>query len=337
MKTKFFSLITAFVMILSFSVFVPEINAKATQNRTANFSKDYTLGSDPAQNILNIALAQQGKTGSDLGYSEEWCADFVSDCADLAGQSDAIPRYGAVSGLKTRILNAGGYDVTSSPRAGDIVFFSGHVEIVHSVSGGQIYSIGGNTTSASSLYSRKVCSPRVHGGVVSVIRPNYSGSWYDNYSPVDLGDNFCAFVSNSTTGGYLNNEGWDVRAYSGNGENNQAWIFNKQSDGSYVITSLLDNNRLTIYNHENLNGSSVIVTTDEIDAYQKWYIYNTSDGYIFRPSHSDKVMDVDGGGYTSGTNIQIYEYNSTYSQYFKIEKKSWPDFLVPDNPGYDLL
>ena len=53
----------------------------------------------------------------------EWCADFVSDCAVLAGQSSAIPHDGYCPTLKQKIINAGGKDVTSSPQPGDIVFF----------------------------------------------------------------------------------------------------------------------------------------------------------------------------------------------------------------------
>ena len=155
----------------------------ATQSRKQNFSTDYTLTGDGAQDILNVALAQQGKTGSELGYTEEWCADFVSDCADLAGQSEAVPRYGGVDGLKEKILNAGG-DVVTSPQPGDIVFFSGHVEIVYSGSGSSLKSIGGNTSSAGSLYSRKVSSPRVHGGSYTVVRPNYKGT--NPNPPTDL-------------------------------------------------------------------------------------------------------------------------------------------------------
>lgn len=157
----------------------------ATQSRKQNFSTNYTLTGNGATDILNVALAQQGKTGSQLGYTEEWCADFVSDCADLAGQSDAVPRYGGVDGLKTRILNAGGVEV-SSPQPGDIVFFSGHVEIVYSGSGSSLKSIGGNTSSAGNLYARKVSSPRVHGGSYTVVRPNYKGINPDPNPPTNL-------------------------------------------------------------------------------------------------------------------------------------------------------
>ena len=167
------SLIMSTLILFSTVLYFFENKAFADQSRIDNFSKSYNLSKNPAQNMINIALAQQDKTGSLLGYTEEWCADFVSDCAVLAGQSSAIPHDGYCPTLKQKIINAGGKDVTSSPQPGDIVFFNGHVEIVYSGTLNALYSIGGNTGSGSSLYARKVCAPRIHGGVVCVLRPNY--------------------------------------------------------------------------------------------------------------------------------------------------------------------
>lgn len=95
MKTKFFSLITAFVMILSFSVFTPEFTAKAypsaypLPNLTGNQRED----------IVNIVLSQKGykKSGGTVYgawydsikgtnfTNAAWCAMFVSWCANQAG------------------------------------------------------------------------------------------------------------------------------------------------------------------------------------------------------------------------------------------------------------
>ena len=73
--------------------------------------------------VINVAMAQVGKTGAQLGYSEQWCADFVSDCADLAGQGSAIPRNGYCPSLQNAIINAGGYNVSvNTARKGDIAF-----------------------------------------------------------------------------------------------------------------------------------------------------------------------------------------------------------------------
>ena len=184
---KAMALLVSITMVL---IVLPTFPAHATQTRKNNFSTSYTLTGNGAQDIINVAMAQIGKTGSDLGYSEEWCADFVSDCADLAGQGDAVPRTGAVSneytsarpwwGLRQTIIQAGGHDVgLDNAQPGDIVFFSGHVEIVYSGTGSSIVSIGGNTGNGGSCYSRVVCSPRKHGSPVAVLRPNYSGGYHD--------------------------------------------------------------------------------------------------------------------------------------------------------------
>lgn len=165
-------------MICSFAGIMPIMEVGADQSCLNNFDRSYTLGNNPAENMINIALAQQGKTGSQLGYTENWCADFVVDCAELAGQSSAIPRKsgcGNINNLKQYIMDAGGFDVTSTPQLGDIVFFSSHVEIVYSGSGSTLKSIGGNTGSYN-LSNAVVCSPRVHGGIVCILRPNYNDS-----------------------------------------------------------------------------------------------------------------------------------------------------------------
>ena len=84
-------------VVMIFGVFIvpTSIQVSATQSKKENFSRNYTtVSGNPGQTVANIAYAQVGKSGSALGYTEDWCADFVSDCADLAGQSAAVPRHG---------------------------------------------------------------------------------------------------------------------------------------------------------------------------------------------------------------------------------------------------
>lgn len=102
---------------------IPNQYVYATQNKTYNYSKGYSIQGNGADDIVNVAMAQVGKTGAQLGYSEQWCADFVSDCADLAGQGSAIPRNGYCPSLQNAIINAGGYNVSvNTARKGDIAF-----------------------------------------------------------------------------------------------------------------------------------------------------------------------------------------------------------------------
>lgn len=156
-----------------------------TQSHYQNFSTNYTLTGNGATDMVAVALAQEGKTGSQLGYTEEWCADFVGDCAILAGQSSAVPLYGAVSGLKEKVIKAGGTYTTSSPAVGDLCFIDwnqgggyGHVEIVYAVSGTTVHTIGGNSGSGSTLYTRYVNkhSPLGSGYITCIVRPNYNNN-----------------------------------------------------------------------------------------------------------------------------------------------------------------
>lgn len=184
---------------------VMPINASATQSRTENFSQNFYLNGSGSDDIVSVAAAQLGKTGSQLGYSEQWCADFVSDCAKLANQSSAIPASGYCPTLRNNIINAGGYYVNkNSAQKGDIVFYGNngadHVEIVYTASNGNISTYGGNSGSGSSLYARSVRQhPTQTQSIAYIVRPNYSAinkptnvhldknqNWYDIKDTITL-------------------------------------------------------------------------------------------------------------------------------------------------------
>lgn len=154
-----------------------------TQSCTSGFCTDYALTGDGATDMVSIALAQEGRTGGELGYTEEWCADFVCDCAIIASQSEAVPQYGGVAGLYDRILSAGGTEVSGDPQPGDLCFINwnggtsmGHVEIVYQVTDGSVYTIGGNSGSADSLSDRwvKKHAPLSEKYILAILRPNYT-------------------------------------------------------------------------------------------------------------------------------------------------------------------
>ena len=177
-KLKIFKCILSMLIIFSF-IIPANMLVYATQNRTSYYSRSFTLSGNGADDIISVARAQIGKTGAQLGYSEEWCADFVSDCAALANQSTAIPRDGYCPNLQNKILNAGGRSVSiSSAQKGDIAFYgsggASHVEIVYANNNGRISTIGGNSGSGGSCYARSV---RDHSyqtmTITKVLRPNY--------------------------------------------------------------------------------------------------------------------------------------------------------------------
>ena len=198
---KIISVFMSLLITVSCLTVIGTINAGATQSRSYNFNRNYSITGSGAQDIVNVAKAQLGKTKAQLGYTEAWCADFVGDCASLAGIGDRIPAAGYCGTLYNNIKNAGGYEV-SSPQLGDIVFYyctasycpnSGkpwvHVGImvdsVNSIEG----NYGGKVSSVSGHY--RDCNNHTTGAGVVVrkyLRPNYgnpacscSGSYAGDY------------------------------------------------------------------------------------------------------------------------------------------------------------
>lgn len=178
-----FAMVTC-LMITVTAYTIPDNTLVQTQYKNANFTKTgFTVTGDGATDMVAIAELQVGKTTANLGYTEDWCADFVSDCAILAKQTSAIPGAGACSTLYNNIINAGG-KVVSTPQKGDIAFFyntgastPAHVALMADSS----YSINGNYYSSKvgayivrkETYSN-VCS--WDGRTVKFVRPAYGAA-----------------------------------------------------------------------------------------------------------------------------------------------------------------
>ena len=165
------------LMVSSFAVV-----GSAAASETDNFIGGYQLTGDGGADLVAIAMAQEGRTGKDFGYDDQWCAYFISDCARIAGETGAIPPHGTCTYLYQNILNAGGQVTTHDPRPGDICFinWSGesrmrHVEIVYHVENGKVYTIGGNSGSESHYSTRRVKrhDPIDPGCILAIVRPNY--------------------------------------------------------------------------------------------------------------------------------------------------------------------
>ena len=129
----------------------------------------YGIGTGSGE-IVAVALSQVGNVGGQpywswYGFSSrvEWCACFVSWCANECGYIDAgvIPRFsGCVQGSRWFKEQGLWQDKSYTPNPGDIVFFdwddpggySGpqdgvpdHVGIVERVENGRVYTIEGNS------------------------------------------------------------------------------------------------------------------------------------------------------------------------------------------------
>lgn len=162
----------------------------------AAFNLEYTLGSDPIENLIAVAEAQIDKTKSDLEYNTAWCSYFVSDCARLAGLENVIPGRSSTAGLYQSLLALGAVEVTV-PQRGDLVFYYCaqetnpwvHVGIMLSES----RSIEGNFSNKVSYVDDQYRDTNGHtvksGEVVRVyVRPNYSGAEVTTPAPAPAPD-----------------------------------------------------------------------------------------------------------------------------------------------------
>lgn len=115
-----------------------------------------------SKKIISVAVAQVGLAGgtpywSWYGFNSrvEWCACFVSWCAEQCGYIDAgiIPKFASCDVGMTWFKDHSRWQSnTYTPREGDIIFFdwdsdgyANHVGIVEKVENGKVHTIEGNS------------------------------------------------------------------------------------------------------------------------------------------------------------------------------------------------
>ena len=143
----------------------------------------YAFGRIPTgignQAIVQVAASQEGKGGTTywswygFGSRVEWCACFVSWCADQSGyiQSGVIPKFSLCSDGVRWFESKGRFrDSSYTSAAGDIIFFDwgnngtiDHVGIVESVSGGTVNTIEGNSGDKVARRSYSIESSNIYG------------------------------------------------------------------------------------------------------------------------------------------------------------------------------
>ena len=130
--------------------------------------------------IVTVALSQVGNVGGQPYWSwygfdgrVEWCACFVSWCANECGYIDAgvIPKFaGCVLGSQWFKDRGQWQDGSFRPEAGHIIFFdwegdgeTDHVGIVERVENGTVYTVEGNSGDACRQNSYAIGSSVIYG------------------------------------------------------------------------------------------------------------------------------------------------------------------------------
>ena len=146
--------------------------------RYYSYGRAFTSGGNQA--IVEVALTQLGNEGGQPYWSwygfdgrVEWCACFVSWCADQCGyiESGIIPKFaGCVDGSNWFKGNGQWKDRNYEPQAGDIIFFdwegdgeTDHVGIVEKCENGVVYTVEGNSGDACRQKQYTVGSSSIYG------------------------------------------------------------------------------------------------------------------------------------------------------------------------------
>ena len=142
------------------------------------YGRAFTAGGNQA--IVEVALTQVGNQGGQPYWSwygfdsrVEWCACFVSWCADQCGyiESGLVPKFaGCVDGANWFKSNGKWQDRTYEPKVGDIIFFdwegdgtTDHVGIVEKCENGTVYTVEGNSGDACKQRQYTVGSSNIYG------------------------------------------------------------------------------------------------------------------------------------------------------------------------------
>ncbi len=154
----------------------------------ATYENTHYNSGNQASDIVGIAQTQVGYSEGYDGYTKygdwyglpnaDWCAMFVSWCADQAGvDTSTFPKFALCSAGADWFISQGRFQYSGSyaPKAGDLIFYSSYGDIYHVglVTGSDdtnVYSIEGNYCEA--VYN--VSYPLSYGDILGYATPDYT-------------------------------------------------------------------------------------------------------------------------------------------------------------------
>lgn len=116
----------------------------------------------------------------------------------------------------------------------------------------------------------------------------------------------------------------NVQIYADNGTDAQRWEVKAFDDGYYYIVSKASGKVLDSYYNDVSSCQNVVQNRWHIGGYQLWKFKDAGDGYYYLiPLNNEHLcLDVSGGGYANGTNVQLYTANQSNAQKWKLTPAS---------------
>ena len=149
----------------------------------------------------------------------------------------------------------------------------------------------------------------------------YTGGVYKfthwKHSCVDMGSSFTATLLHPASGYGVANINGNVEL-GVTGTTATRWNFTKNSDGSYVITSVADGKALEVNWNDIVDGANIGPYEVNGSPAQKWFIMQNGTYYSLVSAASGKALDVADGGTALGNNIHLWTRNETAAQIIDI-------------------
>ena len=183
---------------------------------------------------------------------------------------------------------------------------------------------------ASQLGSYSITTYAIPVGFAEDVLSDCKSISVSTQDPIDVGDDFFAYIINVNTLSHLTKDGGNVSVSPETGDDNQIWKFNQLEDASYKITNCADGNVLDVVDFGNNNEINVPVGGEDVST-QSWIIYGSPGNYRFRTACSDSVMEPVKSLQLDGANVGMGIVEENPSQVFQIQKLSSELSVEPGN------
>lgn len=154
----------------------------------------------------------------------------------------------------------------------------------------------------------------------------------------DLGNSFYAAMKNTQYGGYISKVNNTDKLYmqGNNNTSKQIWLFDRQNDGAYTISSCYDGTLMEMTNGVRENRTQISAAGSFWGGYcQQWYLIPYANGYKLLCKHYTSegwYLDRSVNSDSNGNFVQIYEkYWDTRDQIWTIEKRDHVHTETIDN------
>lgn len=143
--------------------------------------------------------------------------------------------------------------------------------------------------------------------------------WYDDMTPVNIGDSFYGKIKSQYVDWYFTNNNGNVEGQEAKDDNSQIWKFERLGDGSYKIISQSNGESLNVYDGASGGEGSNITTWWGGGNPQQFWFYEIYGALYIRAKCSDLVLDMDLNNYPA--NVAVYGYGGDWTPMkFEVEK-----------------